>query len=30
MERLEKIMDFVVMEPNLLTDSPQRCYKLPF
>jgi hypothetical protein len=30
MERLEKMMDFVTIEPNLLTDTPKRCYKLPF
>jgi hypothetical protein len=24
------MMDFVTIEPNLLTVTPQRCYKLPF
>lgn len=24
------MVDFVIIEPNLLSDSPQRCYKLPF
>lgn len=24
------MLDYIVEEPNIITDSPQRCYKLPF
>jgi hypothetical protein len=24
------MVEYIVEEPNIITDSPQRCYKLPF
>jgi hypothetical protein len=24
------MLDYIVEEPNIISDSPQRCYKLPF
>ena len=30
LERLVQMVDYIVEEPNVLTDSLQRCYKLPF
>lgn len=29
MERLEQMIDFLIIEPSF-SDSPVRCYKLPF